>query len=54
MRQKSSGFECIGEAIEKSLMAYISRETKDGGAVGPHESPGAIKDLEAKRLRIFQ
>lgn len=35
-------------------MAFVSRETKDAGAVGTDKPPGAIEDLEAKRLRLFQ
>jgi len=54
MRQKSSGFECIGDAIEESSMALVARETKDCGAVRPDEPTGAIEDFEAKRLRMFQ
>ena len=54
MRQKSSGFERIGDAIEESSMTLVAREAKDGGAVRPDEPPGAIEDLEAKRLRMFQ
>jgi len=54
MRQKSSIFEGVGDPVEEVFMALVSRETKDAGAVGTDKPTGAIEDLEAKRLRLFQ